>query len=167
MSEPITIIHDHEREPADYAERKTAKAVVLNEEGKILMFPSALLGGGVEGDETYEEALHREILEEAGAQTEIIKPLGTIFTYRDGTKQKYVVEGYLCKYIETVSAPTSTDPSELKLKAGWYDPQEAVARLESQIKDLENKKPEDRTPNHQSSLHNRQIALAFIKEAFK
>lgn len=165
--EPLQIICDHDTEPTGYAERKTAKAVIVGDDGRTMMFSSTLLGGGVEGDETFEEALHREIMEEAGAEVEIVQPLGTIIGYRDDTAQRYVIEGFLCQYVRTASAPTSADINELELEVTWQDPREVAAQLQKEIEAFKNTPAEERDPNHQSRIHNRRIALRFIQEALK
>ena len=55
--------------------RTAARAVVLDDEGRVLLvrfdFPNertvwATVGGGLEPDETYEDAIRRELAEEAG-----------------------------------------------------------------------------------------------------
>ncbi|MFA6024346.1 MAG: NUDIX domain-containing protein [Candidatus Gracilibacteria bacterium] len=62
-----------------YLERPGAYAVILkNGLYAIVQNPKScfLLGGGIEGDETPEEALHREVLEEIGMSIRIDKKIG-------------------------------------------------------------------------------------------
>ncbi len=162
------LLNANSTEPTDYTERKVVKAVVIDGHGKTLIQGSYLIGGGVEVGETDEEALHREAMEEAGMKIEILKPLGQVIGYRDVLKRKYVTNGYLCKYIETLGPPTTTDPEELKMKLMWEKPAEAIQRFEIEIKNLQ---AADQTQYegdaHQSRLYNRQMSLAFLKEAFK
>ncbi len=165
---PLLILNENPTEPVDYEERKTAKGVIVDDNGNTAILSSYLIGGGVENGESYEEALHREAMEEAGMKIEIIKPLGEVIGYRDALKRKYLAKGYLCKYLEIVSAPTTNDTEERGQILIWKKPHEAIARFESEIDYL---KTEDKSlykgDEYQSKLFNRQMSLAFLKEAFK
>ena len=148
----------------EYTDRKTAKAVVVNDSGEVLLFPHSLIGGGIEGNETYEEALHREALEEAGIQIEIIKPVGEVIGFHDGSKLKYIVHGYLCKYIAKVADAVD----ELDHPPRWENPEDAINRIQA---NLDNLLIQDVGPDgegmFQSRVANRHIAICFLNEAFK
>ena len=61
-----------------------------------------VLGGGVEKNETYEEALHREVKEEANIEIEIIEKMcidEDIEPNKHGIPTKYTFHTYKCKYI--------------------------------------------------------------------
>lgn len=62
--------------------REASRGIVIREDGKIAIFYKKnmneykLPGGGIEKEETPEEAFKREILEETGCDVEIVKKLG-------------------------------------------------------------------------------------------
>lgn len=64
--------------------RKTSRAVVINKDGLYAVMYAekfglhSLPGGGIEGDESPEDALRREISEETGCSCDHIEPLGII-----------------------------------------------------------------------------------------
>lgn len=162
------ILKSTDIEPSDYEIRNTTKGVVVNEEGKVMLFTWNLIGGGVDEGETFEEALHREALEEAGLEIEIIKPLGEVVAYRNFLKKKYVTKGFLCKVVRTVSEPTTTDEAEKERPLLVENPEDSIARLEKQIEDLEKEGPEKyEGDTYQAHLYNQQTTLAFLKESFK
>lgn len=162
------ILNANSTEPTDYLERKVAKAVIVNDDGLTLTQGPYLIGGGVEEWESYEEALHREAMEEAGIEIEIMRPLGVVVGYRDALKKKYFTKGYLCKYLRTVSEPTTNDTEELEHKLEWLMPEQTIAKIESEIEILKLADQNLYTGDeYQSRLYNRQMTLAFLKEAFK
>lgn len=62
-------------------------------------------GGGIEGNETIEEALNRELLEETGIKAKEIKPFGKLVEYRqaiDGIHDTVIMNNYFftCKIDE-------------------------------------------------------------------
>ena len=155
-------------EPTKYTDRKVVKGIVVDDKDNVLLLPSGLIGGGVEENETDEQALYREALEETGMEIEIIKPLGQVITYRDVLKKKYIINGYLCKYMKTVSAPTTTDSSEQKMKAIWQSPKEGIARLETEIQLIKQEDPSLHLGDiYQSKVYNRETAVVFLKQAFR
>ncbi len=162
------ILKSTKTEPTDYETRNTTKAVVVDDDGKTMLFTWNLIGGGVDEGETFEKALHREALEEAGMEIEILKPLGEVTAYRDFLKKKYVIKGFLCKYIKTIGEPTTTDDAEKARPLLVENPKDSIARLEKQIENLEKENPDKYEGDiYQAHLYNQQITLAFLKEAFK
>jgi len=165
------ILNANISEPTDYEVRKTVKAVVVDEKGNTLTFGPYLLGGGVEEGESDEEAIAREMIEEAGIEVEILRPLGTVVGYRDALKRKYVVNGYLCRYKEKICEPTTTEEGEMNQVLKWHSPSEAIHYIESQLEAEKRaqltQEPDRRKDIGQSLLYNKLTALAFLKEAFK
>lgn len=98
-----------------YHIRRTARAVVVNSEGKIAIQHISkydyykLPGGGVEEGETLEEALKREMKEEAGCNIDIIQELGVVIEYREqpGHEQGLlqISFGYLVKPAGEIREP--------------------------------------------------------------
>ncbi|MDD4409425.1 MAG: NUDIX hydrolase [Candidatus Pacebacteria bacterium] len=72
-----------------YGIRRAARAVILDEDGKIfLQYVSKygyykLPGGGIEVGEMEQQALKREILEEVGIEIDIDKEIGMTIEYRN------------------------------------------------------------------------------------
>lgn len=162
----LLVLNDNPVEPLDYDERRAAKAVVVDEENNILTLGQFLLGGGVEKEETYEEALHREVLEEAGIQIEILQPLGFVVSYRDMLRRKYVTAGYLCKFKKKISDPTTTHEYEKNEVLKWRPLGELRKSYENEIEQLILDKKRFSTDEFQSSMFHKQMILAFLKKAF-
>ena len=80
-----------------YTPRPGAYAIVFNDAGEVGVVQNPkgyfLLGGGVEGDETPEEALHREVREEIGMGIQIDKKIGTALQYVNLPE----IPVYICK----------------------------------------------------------------------
>lgn len=119
-----------------YQLRKSARAIILNEEGKMAVQYlqnyafHKLPGGGVDPGETVEEGLKREVLEEVGCACEIIRPIGVTFEYRNDFGLLHISYCYACKVVGELGQP--------QLEAGeieegqvtlWLDPQDALAKM--------------------------------------
>src|SRR3990167_8416756 len=87
----------------EYVDRPTARAVLLDEEGRVSVqwvwkhrFHK-LPGGGVKKGETIEEGLRREIREEIGCEIEIGEEIGMIVEYRSRFAKKQIDYCYFAK----------------------------------------------------------------------
>jgi len=106
---------------------------VRNTEGSILLHRRAdngrwgLPGGGIERDETAEQAVVREVLEETGYEVEARRLIGvysepghTTISYPDGNSVCYVALGFACRVVGGRPAL-----SEETIEVGWF-PLEAL-----------------------------------------
>ena len=72
----------------DALPRKTARAIAINDQGLLAVMYAkrfdlhSLPGGGMEGDETPEDAIVREIWEETGCACTSVEPLGVVLENR-------------------------------------------------------------------------------------
>ena len=164
----IKIIKATEEEPQGYTMRPTAKGVIFNAVGEVAIYDGLLPGGGVENNETFEEALKRECIEEIGHAIENINELGTVIQYRDLSKRKYEVHGYMADVVGDAVVPTTTQESEIGRTFTWVTLDEAIHTLEQEIGDLQ-KADQTLYPGdtYQAKLYNRQTAVFLLRETKK
>lgn len=100
-------------------DRQIVRAIVFNEDknlyfvrvnrddefGKGIFIETA--GGGVEEGENLEEAIKRELLEELGAEVEIIEKLGFVDDYYNLIHRHNINHYFLCK-LKTLTKPKRT-----------------------------------------------------------
>ena len=122
----------------EYKTRKTARAVVFNDEQKIaILFNERdnyhkLPGGEIEENEDPTLGVLREILEETGANIEIIKEIGSIAEYKDRMGILQISHCYTAKVLGEIGKPAFNKKeidSGYKLK--WLKPEEAIMLLKN------------------------------------
>ena len=106
--------------------RNDGKILVLKRSGKDDHKPGVweTVGGGMEREETPQEALVREILEETSLQVVVGEPF-TVFTFKKDTGEFKVGITFLCEYVSG-GVRLSDEHSEYT----WIDPKE-FADMES------------------------------------
>lgn len=109
----------------DNFHKVSVAALVTNEEGKILLVNSPWRGweypgGLIEAGETFQEALHREVREEAGVEIEITGFVGIC----KNVEKNIVNIDFTARY---VSGELTT--SEESTQVGWFTAEEAFERI--------------------------------------
>ena len=97
-------------------------ALVTNDEGRILLVKSPWRGweypgGLIEPGETFQEALHREIREEAGVEVEITGFVGIC----KNVERNIVNIDFTCRYVSG-----DLTPSEESTEVIWATPEQAM-----------------------------------------
>lgn len=100
-----------------YKDRRGVYAIILNEKNEVatvkLPHGYVLPGGGVEGDETKDECLRRECLEELGWEIEINQFVCVASNYHYSMYRKQYLHSigyfYLATHVRQVTAPIEKD----------------------------------------------------------
>jgi ADP-ribose pyrophosphatase YjhB (NUDIX family) len=129
---------DSEKLGGTYELRKSARVILLNNEG--LMATQyletyqyhKLPGGGMNPNETLEETLKREVLEEVGCECEIMRPLGMTIEYDDHSNLLHISYAFVAKVVGETGQPT-LEESEIKegQKTLWIEPSELLAKMQN------------------------------------
>lgn len=123
--------------------RKAVRTILLNNLGEIALLHKAkkneykLIGGGVENNETLEQALRREVMEESGCEISILMDLGYVEEYR--TLNNFVQTSYV--YITSVSNDTSKlhftkQEKDEGAELCWYKPEIALKQINDSYEKL-------------------------------
>ena len=121
-----------------YTDRPTVRALIFNESNQVLIINNGLLpGGGVETNENDLTALHREIMEEVGITVSDIQKLGTVTQYRDFLAKKYIVQGYIARYVNDHGSVSPQDEGESNFTYAWYSVEDAIYLLSQAIEQME------------------------------
>jgi ADP-ribose pyrophosphatase YjhB (NUDIX family)/ribosomal protein S18 acetylase RimI-like enzyme len=120
----------------NYVERRAARSVLLNAHNEVALIYVAkghyykLPGGGLEENEDFSQALKREILEEVGANIEIIDSIGMIKEYRDNYEQLQISCAFLCKVVGEIHTPNLTYmEKEMGFECQWVPLEDAVTTI--------------------------------------
>ena len=106
-------------------------ALIKDEQGRLLLAKRhepekpeihgrwEFVGGGIEFGETPEQAIKREVMEEAGVQVEVTglfpKIISDIQEFKDGSKLQVIIITYECKILSgTLAAGLNEEIAELK-----------------------------------------------------
>lgn len=100
-----------EEEARTYPVREAARAIVVDDDGKIVLLHVSkrnyykLPGGGIEPGEDHVTALRRECQEEIGCDVEVIGEVGTITEYRKMFTLTQVSHCYLARVVGAKGVP--------------------------------------------------------------
>lgn len=125
-----------------YDKRWTVRAFAYNEEGKLVFLRVVgsdafgkrnhleTAGGGVENDESLEETLYREILEETGYECEIIEEIGKVVDHYNLINRE-TISTYFAVKLTNYTGKTNLSEMESTLIKGIeaYSEEEALKIL--------------------------------------
>jgi len=120
--------------------RRAVRGVVFDSENNVALLHAknegyySIPGGGVDNEETCEEAIVRECKEEVGCDVEIVTYIGTTLEYRKGNNLLNESWGYVVKIIRGKGLPFFVgDESEAEKNSIliWVSITEAIKLLES------------------------------------
>lgn len=123
--------------------RTAVRAILLNSENKIALLHKVvkneykLIGGGLEDNESLEQALEREVLEETGCTMQIISELGYVIEYR--TKDNFIQTSYI--YVCRVSSNTrvlhlTKEELDECAELCWFKPEIALKKISKSYTNL-------------------------------
>ncbi|MBI2409691.1 NUDIX domain-containing protein [Candidatus Kaiserbacteria bacterium] len=125
--------------PEKYVERRAARAVVLDPEGKVALLHATnksyhkLPGGGIEEGEDIETALGRELLEEIGCSVKNVRELGAIEEYRNEYEMHQISYCYIADLAGEKGEPNLME-DELAdgFQPEWLRLSDAIQALENE-----------------------------------
>lgn len=115
----------------DYRHRPGSYGLVVNSLYQICIVRTAtgyaLPGGGIEPDETKEQALLREVSEETGFVVSIQQPMGTAIHYTHSETEGYIKKE--CFYYSCLFRSIEKAPTEMDHTPEWCSYMEALDKL--------------------------------------
>jgi 8-oxo-dGTP pyrophosphatase MutT (NUDIX family) len=117
--------------------RTASRAVLVDKDYRVALVNATnrgyykLPGGGIDEGELISEALHREVIEEAGYKIDILRPLGYTHETRHKFEQFNVSYAFLARVTEFVGNKLEEDEVEDGFELEWFDNiDDAIAAVE-------------------------------------
>lgn len=120
-----------------YNLRRSARVVLINEKKEIAILNVArdryhkLPGGGIEKEETREEAAYREVKEETGYNMKLINEVGLTIEYADDTNLMHISYCYFAKALEAGMQILSENEKEERIEFKWIAFKDAIELIKS------------------------------------
>jgi len=117
--------------------RTASRAVLVDKDYHVALVNAKnrgyykLPGGGIDEGELITEALHREVVEEAGYKIDILRPLGYTHETRHKFEQFNVSYAFLARATEFIGSKLEEDEAEDGFELEWFDSiDDAIAAVE-------------------------------------
>ncbi len=116
-----------DRDESTFVTRTAARAVLIDKDYRVALVNATnrgyykLPGGGIDEGELISEALHREVVEEAGYKIEVLCPLGFTHETRHKYEQFNISYAFLARATEFVGVKLEEDEAEDGFELQWFD----------------------------------------------
>lgn len=151
--------------------RLSARGIVVRKDGRIAIFYKSIKneykipGGGIENNESEEEAFKREVLEETGCIIEIEEKLGITEEYKTKTNFKQISNVFIGRVIEdTKQLNVTQKEKEEGAQLIWKAPEEALKLIIDCYDNLVESKYESVYMTKFIVLRDRKILEYYLKE---
>jgi 8-oxo-dGTP diphosphatase len=131
ISECGEIVFGEKLEGIEYIDRAAVYGIAFDNKGRVAAVKTPvsyfLPGGGIEKEETHEECIKREFMEETGYSIEVDKYIGKASLYHI-SKKGYYMHGI--GYFYTVNLKCGTDgKKEEDHELLWLEPSDCISKL--------------------------------------
>jgi len=148
---PLAIFHEKDVFPnkgtdvadVDFEDRRTGKAVVFDQEGNVALVGNKvnsfqlLPGGGIHENESVEEGIIRECLEEIGCVVELEQNLGIVEDFRTRDKKHCINYCYTANLVGEKGNPVLTeDETKNGMHVIWLPLNKAIEKLREETEQL-------------------------------
>jgi ADP-ribose pyrophosphatase YjhB (NUDIX family) len=129
-----------EKLDTDYRLRKSARTILFDDTGKMATQYlqkytfHKLPGGGVDAGESVEDALRREVLEEVGCDSKILRPIGIVIEYRNKYKLLHISYCFVSNVIGPIGQPQlEKEEIEEGQTTLWLPPEEVLGKMKVDV----------------------------------
>jgi len=144
-----------------YTDRPTVKVVIKNDNKVLVLNKGLLPGGGIDSEESDQDAITRELQEELGVTVKDVREIGTVVQYRNLLDKKYLINGYVATLETTGGLADPQDDGEAQFTIQWLTIENALAFVTESIEEAK-LKPMDDDAN-QGKLYNLMTTLELLR----
>ena len=149
-------------ESIQYIDRPTVKVIIKRYNSVLLLNNGLLPGGGIDNNESDDDAIVRELQEELGATVREIEEIGAVTQYRNYLGKRYIVKGYVAVLESAGGATNPKDEGESQFTQIWLTTEDALKFVSSSIATAKIKPMNDDT--NQGKLYNLMTTYELLKQ---
>ena len=116
-----------------YTDRPTVKVIIKNGSTVLLLNDGLLPGGGIDENETDNDAITRELQEELGATVRDIQEIGSVVQYRNFLNKRYIINGYIATLEYGGGSTNPQDEGEAQFTQEWLPVADALELVSNSI----------------------------------
>lgn len=120
-------------ESIKYLDRPTVKVIIKSGSTVLLLNDGLLPGGGIDKNETDNEAITRELKEEIGITVRDVQEIGRIVQYRNFLSKRYIINGYIATLNLGGGSTNPQDKGEAQFTQVWLTVGDALELVSNSI----------------------------------
>jgi 8-oxo-dGTP pyrophosphatase MutT (NUDIX family) len=145
-----------------YTDRPTVKVIIKNNDLLLVLNKGLLPGGGLDGNETDQDAINRELQEELGVTVKDIIEIDTVIQYRNFLRKRYIINGYVATLASTGAVTNPQDVGEAAFTENWLSITDALEFVSKSIAEASLEPMIDDA--HQGKLYNLMTTYELLKQ---